>query len=71
LAHGAGWRLVADRLNAVEEVEDPAGEKRGGLGVIRRQRTVGEVVLIARVEEQLRVVEGRDDLSGGVEVSLP
>jgi hypothetical protein len=43
--------LCADRLNAVEEVVDPTGKKRSGLGVIGRQRTVGEVVLIAGVEE--------------------
>jgi hypothetical protein len=36
----------ADLLNAVQEVEDPAGEKRSGLGVIERQRTVGEVVVL-------------------------
>src|SRR5215218_909820 len=41
--------LGADRLSAVEEVENAAGEKRSCLGVIGRQRTVGEVVLIAGV----------------------
>src|SRR5215217_1701506 len=35
--------LGADRLSAVEEVENAAGEKRSCLGVIGRQRTVGEV----------------------------
>jgi hypothetical protein len=42
----------ADLLNAVQEVDDPAGEKRSGLGVIGRQRTVGEVVLRAGAESE-------------------
>jgi hypothetical protein len=74
-----GRRCRADRdsglaprfLDPAEEVEHPAVEERSDLRVVQRQRAVGEVVLITGVEGQLGVVDGRDDLPGRVNVSLP
>jgi hypothetical protein len=63
--------LAPGLLDPAEEVEHPAGEERRGRRIVRRQRAVGEVVLITGVEEQLGVVDGRDDLPGRVNVSLP
>src|SRR4249920_2024439 len=69
-----GWRagrLAPGFLDPAEEVEHPAGQECSGLRIVGRQRAVGEVVLITGVEEQLGVVDGRDDLPGRVNVSLP
>jgi len=63
-----GWLTSS---HVLEEVEHPAGEERSGLRVVRRQRAVGEVVLITGVEEQLGVVDVGDDLPSRVDVSLP
>jgi hypothetical protein len=53
--------LAPGFLDPAEEVEHPAGEEHRGCRIVRRQRAVGEVVLITGVEEQLGVVDGRDD----------
>ena len=45
-------------------------EQCGGIGVVGRQRAVGEVVLVAGVEEQLRVFGLPGELTGGVDVAL-
>src|SRR5580700_8104264 len=57
-------------LIAAEEVEHAPGEQCGGIGIIGRQRAVGEVVLVAGVEEQLRVLGLLDELTGGVDIAL-
>jgi hypothetical protein len=50
--------LAPGFLDPAEEVEHPAGEEHRGCRIVRRQRAVGEVVLITGVEEQLGVVDG-------------
>ena len=54
----------------MEEVQDALGEQRGGVRVVGRQRAVRELVLVAGVEEQLRVLGLLDELAGGVDVAL-
>ena len=63
--------LARGFLDPAEKVEHSAGEERSGRRIVRRQRAVGEVVLITGVEEQLGVVDGCDDLPGRVNVALP
>jgi hypothetical protein len=46
----------------VEEIDHPSREELGRSRVVRGQRTVGEVVLVTWVQEQLRIVDLRDDL---------
>src|SRR5262245_52201241 len=57
---------------AVEELQGAAGEQGGGLRVVRRQRAVGEQVLVAGVGEELRELgtDLRDELAGRVDVAL-
>src|SRR5680860_921009 len=43
------WRL--DRSAGGEEVEHPPGEQGGGFGVVGRETGIGEIVLIAGVQE--------------------
>src|SRR5579864_327128 len=57
-------------LARAEEVEHPLDQQRGRAGVVRRQRAVGKVVLVAGVEEQFGVLGLLDDLAGGVDVAL-
>ena len=67
--------LAADGIGveprgAAEEAEHALHEQpRGGLVVVG-QAGVGEQVLVARVEEQLRGIGHLDQLTGGVEVAL-
>ena len=63
---------VPGRLELVgaEEVEDALGEEGGGVGVVGGQRAVGEVVLVAGVEEQLGVLGLAVELAGGVDVAF-
>ena len=57
-------------LPSPKEVEHPPREQRGGAGIVRRQAGVGEQMLIARVEEQLGMRDGRDEGTGGVDIAL-
>jgi len=50
----ADWgrvELTPGFLDPAEEVQHSAGEERSGFWIVRRQRAVGEVVLITGVEE--------------------
>ena len=70
---GPDNRVGADAFfgsDAVQELEHPLGEQRGGLRVVRGKRAVREVVLVARVEEELRVLDLLDDLAGGLDVTF-
>jgi hypothetical protein len=51
-------------------IEHAPGEEGRGGRVVRRQRAIGEVVLVAGVEEQLPVRGLADELPGGVDVPL-
>jgi len=57
-------------LPGPEEVEHSLNEEGGGGRVVRRQRAVGEIVLVARVEEQLCILGLVNKLAGGVNVAL-
>src|SRR6266853_6593897 len=54
-----------------EKLENALPEQRRGAGAVRRQAGVGEVVLVARVEKELRVLGRLDDRASGVDVALP
>jgi hypothetical protein len=45
--------LVASFSDARQELEHALRKERRGLGVVRGKRAVGEVVLVAGVEEEL------------------
>ena len=55
-------------LDGVEERQHALGQRRCGRGVVRRQRRVGEEVLVTRVEEQLGPVGRGDQGAGGLEI---
>jgi 4-carboxymuconolactone decarboxylase len=63
-------RRCRDYSSRTEEVEHAPGEQCGGIGVVGRQRAVGEVVLVAGVEEQLGVLGLLDEVTGGVDVAF-
>ncbi len=69
---GSGTKIHVDprALASSEEVEHPLCEQRGGARIVRRQRTVGEEVLVAGVEEEFRVVGLGDERTGGVDVTF-
>ena len=54
----------------LEEMDDAIGEQPGGPGVVRRRGGVGEQVAPTRVEEQLAVVDVRDQPARGLEIAL-
>src|SRR5206468_11974991 len=64
----AGAQVVAS--DAVEELQHALGEQRRCLGVVRGEGAVREVVLVAGVQEELRLSDLLDDLAGGVDVAL-
>src|SRR5215813_9090799 len=64
------WGGVRVGLAGAEEVEDALGEEGGGVWVVGGERAVGEVVLVAGVEEQLGVLGLADQLAGGVDVAF-
>src|SRR5271170_731728 len=57
-------------LNAVQEGEHALPEQRRGALVVAGQAAVGEQVLIAGVQEQLRALGGLDQIAGRVEIAL-
>ena len=64
-------RSCPDRLlHLGQEVDDPLQQQLGGVGVVGGQRTVGEVVLITWVQEQLGTWRGLDDGTGCVDVTF-
>src|ERR1017187_8878816 len=65
-----GARPVQAGLTRAEEGEDPLDQEGGGVRVVGRQRAVGEVVLVAGVQEQLCVLGLLDELAGGVNVAF-
>jgi len=70
---GSGTKIHIDPralAPAAEEVEHPLCEQRGGGRVVGGQRAVGEIVLVAGVEEKLRVVRLGDQGAGSVDVAL-
>src|SRR5438105_10018893 len=56
--------------DAGEELQHSLGQQRGRVRVVGGQRVVGEIVLVAGVEEQLGVVHLLDDLARRLHVSL-
>src|SRR5438309_5458114 len=56
--------------DAGEELKHSLGQHCGRLRVVGGERVVGEVVLIAGVQEELSVLDLLDDLAGGLDVSL-
>ena len=62
-------RLAGCRPRA-EEVEHPLDQVRGGVRVVGRQRVVGEIVLVAGVEEQFRLAGLPGEVASGVNVAL-
>src|SRR3954454_11924172 len=72
LAGGPSGDLGAslDVRSPVQEVQRPPQEQRGRLGVVGRQRAVGEVVLVAVVEEQLGLIGRFQQRPGGVQVAF-
>src|SRR5215210_1511734 len=66
----SGRRSERSSSDPLEKLENSAREQRGRRRVVRRQGAVGEVVLIARVQEQLGVRNGGSDLARGVDVAL-
>jgi hypothetical protein len=54
----------------LQEVEHALSQQRGRVGVVRGQARVGEVVLVAGIEEQLRVLGRGDELARGVDVAF-
>src|SRR6188508_475979 len=56
--------------DTLEEREDALREELRGALVVARQAAVREVVLVPRVEEELRVLGRRDELARRVDVSL-
>src|SRR5437016_2911212 len=64
-------RMVeGSRLPRGQEIEHPLPQEGGCVRVVGRQRAIGEVVLVARVEEQLAVLGLLDERAGGVDVAL-
>src|SRR5438034_708066 len=57
-------------LPSSQEGEDAFREQRGGLLVEVGKAAVGEQVPVARIQEQLRALDGFGDLAGGLEVSF-
>jgi predicted DNA-binding transcriptional regulator YafY len=57
---------------SVQEAQRALQHQRRGVGVVGRQRAVGEQVLVARVDEQLGQLrpDDLDQLAGGVDVAL-
>src|SRR3954447_13709540 len=53
-----------------KEIEHPLLQECGGVRVVRRQGAVGEVVLVAGIEKQLRVLGLLDERASGVDVTL-
>ncbi len=62
--------MAPNGSDAIQELEHSPGEQRGRIRVVRRERAVGEVVLVAGVQEELRVLDLLHDLAGGVDVAL-
>ena len=56
--------------DAIQELKHSDGQERGRIRVVRRQRAIGEVVLIPGVQEKLRVLDLLHNLAGGVDVAL-
>src|SRR5215213_11880282 len=56
--------------DAGEELEHARLEQRGRFRIVGGQRVVGEVGLVARIQEELRVGNRGDDLTGRVDVTL-
>jgi hypothetical protein len=58
-------------LDTVQELERPSGEQRGGIRVVRRERSVGEVVLVAGVGSSTGGFRSHHRRSSRLPYSLP
>ena len=58
------------RSDAIQELKYSARQQRSCTRIIRRKRTVGEIVLIAGIKEKLRVLDLRHNLPGGIDITL-
>src|SRR5580693_7507830 len=62
--------LTGPCLPRAEEAEHPLDQQGGGVPVVGRQRAVGEIVLIAGIEEQFPVLGLLHKLPRSVDIAL-